>query len=44
MALYTVTVLGFAAMMGIAGFAILHFFGKGMNSKDSVTVDPKPFQ
>lgn len=44
MALYTVTVLGFAAVMGIVGYAILHFFGKAMNSKDSSTIDPKPFQ
>ncbi|WP_255553613.1 hypothetical protein [Psychrobacillus sp. INOP01] len=44
MALYTVTVLGFTAIMGIAGYVILHYFGKGMNSKDASTVDPKPFQ
>ncbi|MEK3954710.1 MAG: hypothetical protein ABWX58_03870 [Psychrobacillus psychrotolerans] len=44
MALFISTVLGFSVVMGIVGYAILHFFGKGMNSKDSTTIDPKPFQ
>ena len=44
MALFTVTVLGFSAIIGIVGFVILHYFGKGMNSKDASTIDPKPFQ
>lgn len=44
MALFTVTVIGFIAIMGIVGYGILHFFEKGMNSKDSISVDPKPFK
>lgn len=42
MALYTVTVLGFAAITGIVGYVILHYFAKGMNTKDASTIDPKP--
>ncbi|MFJ7828240.1 hypothetical protein [Psychrobacillus sp. NPDC096623] len=43
MALFTVTVLGFSGALGIVGYTILHYFGKAMNSKDSTTIDPKPF-
>lgn len=43
MALFTVIVLGFSGVMGIVGYTILHYFGKGMNSKDSSTIDPKTF-
>jgi len=44
MALFTVTVLGFSGLILIVGFGMLHFFGKGMNSKDASTIDSKPFQ
>ena len=42
MALFTVTVLGFSGGLLAVGYTILHYFGKGMSSKDSSTVDPKP--
>lgn len=42
MGLFTVTVLGFVACMGIAGYVIMHYFAKPMNSHDSIIVDPKP--
>lgn len=42
MGLYTVTILGFSVCIAISGFAILHYFAKGMNSHDAIQVDPKP--
>ncbi|WP_277586224.1 hypothetical protein [Psychrobacillus antarcticus] len=44
MALFIVTVLGFSAILGIVGFVILHYFAKGMNTKDASTIDSKPIQ
>ncbi|GGA46210.1 MULTISPECIES: hypothetical protein [Psychrobacillus] len=42
MGLFTVTVLGFAVCIGISGYAIIHYFAKGMNTHDAIQVDPKP--
>ncbi|PZX03087.1 hypothetical protein C7437_10740 [Psychrobacillus insolitus] len=42
MGLFIVTVLGFVSIMGITGYAILHFFSQSMNSHDAEVVDPKP--
>ncbi|MFF2754918.1 hypothetical protein ACFVR1_14345 [Psychrobacillus sp. NPDC058041] len=42
MGLFTVTVLGFAAVTGIVGYTVMHYFAKSMNSHDSIAVDPKP--
>lgn len=42
MGLFTVTVLGFTVCIGIAGYTIMHYFAKPMNSHDAITVDPKP--
>ncbi|WP_276612765.1 hypothetical protein [Psychrobacillus vulpis] len=41
MGLFTVTVLGFVVCIGITGYTIMHYFGKSMNSHDSIQVDPK---
>lgn len=42
MGLMYTTVIGYAVMLGIAGYFTMHYLRRALNATDSETIDPKP--